>query len=509
MLASHRLAGNALWNLVGQGAPLISAVVFVPILVRGLGTERFGVLSLAWVVVGYFSLFDIGIGRALTKLVAERLGTHDKSSIPILAWNALVLIGALGTVGGAVLALISPWLTGVLRVPDELRLEVLCAFRLLGVSIPVVVLSASLRGLLEAYQRFSLVVLVRLPLGVVTFAGPAAVLPFSRSVVAGVSVLVVARIASALVYLHFCSRVHPGVWRWRKADRQVVRTLLTFGGWMTVSNIVSPIMTYMDRFVIGAWLSLSWVTFYAPPYELVARLSVIPDSLMGVMFPAFATVLGVDPPRASRLFRYSVLALAGVMLPITLVIATMAPEGLRMWLGEDFAAKSTTVLRLFAGGALVSSLAQVPFAMIQSSGRADITAKLHLIELPLYLGVFTLLVTRFGIAGAASAWLIRVGLDAVALFVVVGRLLPAARFAMVSAGWGVGVVAVLFGVGVVVQGVIAKASFLGAFFVGYGLILGRARLGRGGETLLRALLGMARSRPSRVVDGGGQDGDGP
>ncbi|MGZ4898793.1 MAG: hypothetical protein ACXV8X_03975, partial [Candidatus Angelobacter sp.] len=74
-LASGRsVAGNTLWNLLGNCFPVAVAVVCLPVLKRGLGTERLGIISLAWVVIGYFGLFDLGLSRALTKLVAERIG---------------------------------------------------------------------------------------------------------------------------------------------------------------------------------------------------------------------------------------------------------------------------------------------------------------------------------------------------------------------------------------------------------------------------------------------------
>ena len=74
-LAGRRsIAGNTLWNLLGNCFPVVVAVVCLPILKRGLGTERLGIISLAWVVIGYFGLFDLGLSRALSKLVAARLG---------------------------------------------------------------------------------------------------------------------------------------------------------------------------------------------------------------------------------------------------------------------------------------------------------------------------------------------------------------------------------------------------------------------------------------------------
>ena len=82
------LGKNTVWNLIGQATPALAAVFTVPILIHRLGTERFGVLTLIWLIVGYFSIFDLGLGRALTQLLADRLGRDDHDAIPPLVWTA-------------------------------------------------------------------------------------------------------------------------------------------------------------------------------------------------------------------------------------------------------------------------------------------------------------------------------------------------------------------------------------------------------------------------------------
>src|SRR5690349_12991599 len=120
LTSGRLLARNTVWNLLGSGAPMIVAVFCIPILIRGLGTDRFGVLTLAWALIGYASLFDLGLGRALTQLVARKLGAGEEREIPSLVWTSLLLMLVLGTVGAAVVLLISPWLVhGGLNIPDE------------------------------------------------------------------------------------------------------------------------------------------------------------------------------------------------------------------------------------------------------------------------------------------------------------------------------------------------------------------------------------------------------
>ncbi len=194
-LTSRRtLARSTIWNFIGSGAPLLVALFTIPLLIKGLGTDRFGVLALAWAVVGYFNLFDLGMGRALTKLVAEKLGEGQAEEIPKFIWTALALMGMLGVIGAIVAAGLSPLLVqNTLKIPQALQKETLNAFYLLSLSIPVVISSAGLRGVLEAYQRFDLVNIVRIPLGMFTFLGPLAVLHFSNNLFPVVAVLVAGR----------------------------------------------------------------------------------------------------------------------------------------------------------------------------------------------------------------------------------------------------------------------------------------------------------------------------
>ncbi|MGC1616486.1 MAG: hypothetical protein WA736_17540, partial [Candidatus Acidiferrum sp.] len=82
LTSGRLLARNTVWNLIGNGAPLIVAVFSIPILIHGLGKDRFGVLTLAWALIGYAGLFDMGLGRALTQLVAKKLGSGESHEIP-------------------------------------------------------------------------------------------------------------------------------------------------------------------------------------------------------------------------------------------------------------------------------------------------------------------------------------------------------------------------------------------------------------------------------------------
>ncbi|MBA4156800.1 MAG: oligosaccharide flippase family protein [Gemmatimonadetes bacterium] len=456
------LARNTLINLAGQGVPVLVALVALPILIKGLGTERFGVLTLAWIAIGYFSLFDLGLGRALTQLVSEKLAAGEEDRIPSLVRATLLLMLLLGLSGALLLLVLAPWMVrSALAIPTALQGETLSALYLLALSLPFVIGTTGLRGILEAQQRFGLVNAVRVPMGAFTFIGPVLVLPFSSSLTVVVAVLVGGRVVAWLAYLLLCVRSLPGMLRGRVGfDRMTVRRLLGFGGWMTVSNLVSPLMTYLDRFLIAAALSMAAVAYYVTPYEVVTKLWLVPGAVLGVLFPAFAASFTQNRARTLLLFERSFKTIFLALFPVILILVTLAPEGLDLWLGAEFAQNSTRVLQWLAVGVLINSIAQIPFTTVQGIGRPDVTAKLHLIELPLYLLALWWLIERWGIEGAAIAWVARVSLDLLVLLGVVERILPESTHVLRRCALALGAAVLTLGLAVLPVGLAAKGAFL-------------------------------------------------
>jgi O-antigen/teichoic acid export membrane protein len=493
-VADLALARNAILNLIGQGAPLLAALVAFPLLLAGLGTDRFGVLSLAWVIVGYFSLFDFGLGRALTKLVAEKLGTEERSEIPALVWSALLLLAVMGVAGGLLAAMLSPWLvTKVLKIPYELQHETLRAFYLLAISIPFVISATGLRGVLEAQQRFGLVNAVRIPLGIFTLCAPLAVLPFSKSLVPVIALLVGVRVVAWATHLVLCLRSLPILRDETAVHLAAMGQLFRLGTWMTVSNIVGPLMVYLDRFLIGALMSVAAVAYYAAPYDVITKLWLVSGAFASVLFPTFTTALTQDPARAARLYASGVKFIFLAIYPVTLVVVTLASEGLDLWLGADFARNSAPVLQLLAVGVLINSVTQIPFTLVQAAGRADLNAKLHLLELPLYLAGVYWLVGLFGIEGAALGWVARVGLDWLVLWMVLARKFVPAGDRRQRAQFAAALSAAALAVGFFLTGTAVKLVFLGVMLTTFFLVAWFLLLRPGEKALLR--------HPSRLLEG--------
>lgn len=418
------LARNAVINFLGRVVPLGIAIFAIPVLIRTLGTERFGVLTLVWIVIGYFSIFDLGLGRALTKFVAARLGSGQQEDLAPMVWTGVSLMAILGLAGALVVGLVSPWLVHrVLNVPTALERETLQSFYLLAVCIPFVTSASGLIGVLEALQRFGAVNSVRTLMGAYMYLSPLVVAPFSQSLFSVVIALAIGRLLSWLIYLRICFRAMPTLRQRVVIQGEALRPLLGFGGWITISNIVDPLMVYLDRFLIGSMVSMTAVAYYTTPHEIVTKLLIFPGAIAGVLFPAFSTGFEQDRRRVAWLFARGLKSVLVVLFPVTLLFIVFAREGLDLWLGREFASASTFVLQCLAAGVFLNGLAYIPAVFIQAMGRPEVTGKLHLIELPVYLLLVWWMISAHGIEGAALAWGIRAAFDVFVLLMISKRLL--------------------------------------------------------------------------------------
>lgn len=419
---TSRTALHTLYNACGLGAPLLVALITIPLLIKELGEARFGLLTLIWAVASYFGLFDLGLGRALTQQLSAALARGQSTTAGALVGTALAMMTALGLLAGLVMAAAAPWAVDLVRGVPE-RDELLRATFWLALAMPAIILTSGLRGVLESVHAFGTVNLIRLPMGLFTFIGPVVVVWLAGPRLDLIAALLAAgRVVACIAHAVCAARVMPQPLR-LGVDRTQVAPLAVAGGWLSVSNVISPLMGYADRFVVGALISAAAVAWYATPHELVSKLWIVPGALTAVLFPTFAARFSLGGAGSLGLFARSTDALFAVLLPVTAAIALFAHEGLAWWVGPEFAAQSAPLLQVFAIGTLINCLAHVPFTLIQSAGAARLTALIHTAELPVFIALLWLLTTHYGAFGAACAWLVRIVADTALMFEACRRLL--------------------------------------------------------------------------------------
>jgi O-antigen/teichoic acid export membrane protein len=433
---TRELARNSVYNILGQTLPLPVALVAIPVVVHGLGETRFGLLGIFWMFLTVLEL--VGFGRAGTRFLALSRGrAAGHAAVGRVVRVTLVAQALVGLAFAGVIAVAAgPLADHVLEMSAALRPEAMGGFLLLAVACPVLTLSGALRGFLEAEQRFAAVNVVRVVGDSLNYLLPAVAVPLGWGV-RGIMVLLLAQRGAVAAAYGWVGRdiliglIGPAGGRpegggpREAASVPTVREILGFGAWTTVSSTVSPVLVYLDRFLLGALVGVAAVGLYTAPYDAITHVLLLPASIAAVLFPAVSTLQGRGMhDELRRIQRRSTLAVVALVLPLMVGFVVLAGPGLRLWLGTAATAESVRALQLLAPGVLMNALATVPFSTLQGLGRADVTGKLHMMELPVQVVVAWWMVAHWGVVGAAGAWTFRVTLDSLLLHYAAARLVP-------------------------------------------------------------------------------------
>ena len=415
MIWRKPLLRNTCWNFAGSLAPILVAVFVIPPLILKLGDERFGVLAVGWVVMGYFVLSDLGLGRATTKYLSEACQKCDATAERDTMWTSMAAHLVLGLVGGGLFAAITPFAVRyVFNIPAELQQETIEGFYWLAASIPVLLATSCLRGILEAHHRFDLVNVLRIPTVSINYLIPFLVLAVSRNLSHILAAIFVARVGGVIAHLMCVQRIISNVRARIHFSTDVLGTLFKFGGWLAVSSLVTPIILFADRIFVATLFGPASVTYYVTPYEVVTKLWILSASLLGALFPVLS-VMQPTSPEVGKLARKVFLVLLMLAAPVVGVLLAYSRDLLTLWISPELAAQSGTVAKWLALGVLINILAQVPLTILQATGNPFIVARLQVIQLPAYLLVAWWLSRKFGTVGIAMAWALRAAIEAILL----------------------------------------------------------------------------------------------
>ncbi len=417
-MSIHR---NTLINFVGSGLPILISLLTVPLYLRIIGEARYGVLAIVWLFLGYFGLFDMGVGKATANQIA-RLCDAPASERQAVFWTGLIVNGVFGIFGGVIL-----WGGGHyflnsqfgIQASPRIQHEVLAALPWLALGVPIATLSTVFVAALEGRERFSVLnglqvvgtaMFQTLPLVVAWKLGP----ELDGLIAAAVG----ARLATALPLFSACRR-HIPLRDTPEFRGSLVTSLFRYGGWITITAVISPILVSLDRVLIGAQIGAQAVAHYTIPYNLVTKFWIFPVSLTRALFPRFSSL---NWDESSKLSRHAVLSLAAVMTPLIITAMFMMMPFLTLWVGPQLAEASAPVAEIILIGVWVNSLAHVPFHLLQGQGRPDVVATFHALELMPYVAILWVALDYVGVQGAAWAWVLRVTVDTVLLFFAVGLM---------------------------------------------------------------------------------------
>lgn len=428
---SGAVARNAVINIVGVVVPALVGIWALRALLHALGPAPMGVFTLALGVLGLSGILDLGISRGITRYVASASGKglHHDELAPVIVRSIFLLI-SVGVVAGSVLFGIAPLISkSMSRGASVYASDVVASFRWIALSVPFALVSSGLLGVLEGYQRFFRLNAIKIPVAILMLLAPAFVAIYSHSLVAAISSMVAVRILGFALAAYSVLSSIP-LWKISGKAASDFGGVLRFSGWLSISNIIGPLLVYGDRFYLAATVPAASIAYYTVPFDTAFRATTLPLAGLNTVFPALSHA-GAQGISRRALVNFASHALMVFWLPPLVLAILCSRELLSLWLGGGFASVASQLFQVLCAGVLLNGAAHLPLALLHAEGRSDVTAKFHLLELPIYGASVVCLVSRFGVLGAAMAWSGRVALDFVLLCIACTRLIPQVRQTLV------------------------------------------------------------------------------
>lgn len=409
-----RLGRATIWNLTGLGAPVLLALYCFPKLLERLGQERFGILSLLWVLMGSAALFDLGLGRALTLLVSQRLGSGDTQDLRDRVYVGVIVLGFVGIFFALVMLAASGKIVTLVDVEAVSRMELRRTLTIASAALVFVVSNSAITCSLEAFQRFDISNALRILVGLGTIGGTTVAAFMTDSLPTLVWVLVASRaIAIAVGALALRQQLQP-FGRGHGMKREHLTEFIRFSRWITAGNLLSPLLAFGDRLALSVLIPAASLAYYVVPYDIVSRLLIFPGAVVSSLFPMLSAES--DQQQLRILTVQSTVAIAAAMGVVLLGVALLAHPALTIWMSPDFANNSALIAQVLCAGAFFNSMARTPFVLLQSRGWAKSVVVVQAYEVPIFIGALYFGAKNWGVLGVAIAWAGRMLLDCMLLW---------------------------------------------------------------------------------------------
>ena len=406
------LGKHTLLNLGGAIIPMMIALLTVPLYLQYIGAERYGVLAVIMALLGYFGFFDFGFGRAIAQRMASLTSANDVERSNLL-WTALTITFLLGIVGSLFLWLFADYiLTHLIEMSESNRKEAASAVGWLLLALPILFPASVLQGALQARLRF-----VELNFVQVVGSTTGQLLPLGVAVSGNteLNALVPAVLASRLLtmsLLYAQCRKHVPIIGRPVIDRTHLKPMMAYGGWISVMTFLAPLLVTIDRLIIATIGGAKAVAYYTVPYDLVARMMVIPGSLSSALFPRLAAA---DEHQGRDMANRATNILIAFMTPVVIAALFLIQPFLELWVGADFSLASQGVAEIILIGVWVNAVVIPHHSRFLATSSPKKVVGIFLFEIPVYIGMLWIGLTNWGIVGAAAAWSLRVLLDTVLL----------------------------------------------------------------------------------------------
>jgi O-antigen/teichoic acid export membrane protein len=427
---SYNLILNIIWNFFGQAWMLVITLLAMPFIIHRLGVDLYALYALIGVIIGYFAFLQFGFGTASVKYIAQYLAAKDEINIRKTFWSCLFIYALMGLAGAVTIAVLAhTFVDRFLKIPAELKELSLLVLRIGSFGFFVSMILAAIGSVMQALGRFDILGRIGIILASVQIVITVILLKVGLSIEAVVISGIVVQIAGIFIYWGHAKRLLPFLAR-PALDMATIKYLFRFGGMVAVSGIVGPVLMNTEKIFLTIFRPMSALTYYSVPCSIVYRLTIIPSAFTSVLFTTFSYFGSTNSGEINKDLHYrGALYIFFCYAFFMVFFIIFGKSFLALWLGNDFAEKSTNILTILLTAGLINVIASPSFSFLQAVGKPYLPAVFHVVEVIVYIPAAWVLIRRFGGYGAAFAWLLRVTLDTLLLHAASAIVLKESVFA--------------------------------------------------------------------------------
>jgi O-antigen/teichoic acid export membrane protein len=403
MPRTRRIAQNVLSNWFALAVTTLTGFFLSPFVVHHLGNLAYGVWVIVMSLVAYMNLLDLGLRGAITRFVSKGSAqdNHEESSqavsgaLWIRLWISLAVI-----VTGLVLAL---GLQHIFVIPPALQQAARIAVLITALSVAVNLWCGVFSGVLVAFHRYDLTSSISILQTCARTVGIVYLLRSGHGILALAIWDLCTSLAAQGSTIFLCRRIYPQLKiSLGRPDRATLAKLWNYSFYAFLINLALQVTYYTDNLVVGAFLSPSAVTLYAIGGLVIGYSRQIVSSMTTTFTPLASTFEAQGSfDKLRRLAIHGTRAALLVSLPIQAALFFRGHTFIRLWMGEQYAQPSGTVMQILLLSVVFSSANTTSAGIVYGLEKHKRIALWGIIESVANLSLSVILVRRIGIYGVA------------------------------------------------------------------------------------------------------------
>ncbi len=408
-LASKTLK-NSTYSVFAFAWPLALAFFATPYIVNKLGQEYYGVLALVTSFIGFFAVLDFGVAPALVKYVAELRTKKEYTRLSMIFSSAVFFYLAIGSIGALLIIFASPYFINLVIKNSSLEFNFIYSiFIIASFGFVINMLLSAYSALPSALQRFDITGKINIFISTLSTIGVVSLLFAGFGLKAVVIFNIITSTLGLVVYYVIDRKLLPKVKLTINVDRGSFKTIMGFGGVAFLASISGLVISQLDRLILGAMMGPTDVTYYVIPGNLTIKILGFVNAITTVIFPLTASLLAAgETVNLQKLYKRATRLISFLLVLIVVPAIIMANKFLLYWIGPEFAKNSTFVMQVLLLTYGFSSLSSIPYLISFGSGRPKYSAIYAAFVAVINVAFMFLLIPKFGINGAAVAYLVAV-----------------------------------------------------------------------------------------------------